>query len=395
MSKYLLILFLIISSSIVAQTTISLDSAVALALKYHPKIHLADQEIAEQKALKKGSFALENPDIFIESPSATEFTLGFQLTINNPIVYFHQAKVAKHKVLLSEAGSDITKLSIKKDVKTTYLNLQFAEIKFTQLSHQDSIFKNLSLVAQRRHEAGDATLLEKVTAEAASEESRNLLNQAKADLQNAQIQLQIIIGLDDNNVHANELLSKIPIAEPGFSFDVAQALSSPLLQYQKQNISLSKQSLKFARSRLSPGFTLGYLNEGDANSELLYRFQFGLSVPLWFWTYSSRIKAARIRYDMANNQLVNAQLNLNSQYIQAVTDFKKYKESLSYYESSALNRAETIITTATRSFQVGEISYIIYMQSLNQAFNIKMNYYETIRNYNQSIIQLQYLNGQL
>ena len=395
MSKYLFILILIISSSIVAQTTISLDSAIALTLKNHPQIHLSDQEIAEQRSLKKGSFAIENPDIFIESPSATDFTLGFQQTIENPFVYFNQAKVGKHKVLLSEKGLEITKLSIIKEVKTIYLNLQFTETNFTQLTHQDSVFRNLSLATQRRHEVGDATLLEKVTAEAASEKTRNLMNQAKADFQNAQIQLQLITGLDDNNIHANEILSKTNVTESEFSYDIAQILSSPLLQYQKQNISLNKQSLMLARSRLSPGFTIGYLNQGDANSEMLYRFQFGLSLPLWFWTYSSRIKAARIRYDMANNQLASTQLKLNSQYIQAVTDYKKYAESLSYFESSALNRAETIITTARRSYKAGEISYIIYMQSLNQAFNIRVNYYETIRNYNQSIIQLHYLNGQL
>jgi len=158
---------------------------------------------------------------------------------------------------------------------------------------------------------------------------------------------------------------------------------------------LNKQSVKLERSKLAPGLMVGYLNQGDANSEILYRYQFGLSIPIWFWTYSSKIKAAKIRFDMANSQYALAEQNLNSEYLQAVTEYKKYSESIKYFETSALKQAETIISTAAGSYNAGQISYITYMQSLNQAFEIKMNYYETVRNYNLSTIELNYLVGQL
>ncbi|MEE9215275.1 MAG: TolC family protein, partial [Thermodesulfobacteriota bacterium] len=351
-----------------------------------------------QKAAKKGSFNLQNPDLFIESPTTTRFTLGVQQTIDNPLVYIQQSKVAKQNINLAEKRLYANKVLLIRDVKIAYLNLQFAEIKINQLTRQDSIFNALYLAAERRYNAGEANLLEKVSAEAKSKEMYNLLMQAKTDLQNAQLQLKLLAGIKDGNIKADETLAKTTteIQDASIGLDYPEVIkSSPFLQYYQQNIFLNKQSVKLERSKLAPGLMVGYLNQGGANSEILYRYQFGLSIPIWFWTYSSQIKAAKIRFDMANSQYALAEQNLNSEYLQAVTEYKKYTESINYFETSALKQAETIISTAAGSYNAGQISYIIYMQSLNQAFEIKMNYYETVRNYNLSTIELNYLKGQL
>ncbi|MBW8050517.1 MAG: TolC family protein [Cytophagales bacterium] len=391
------VLMLINYIGLFAQTTIRLDSAIVYTLKNHPLMQLSQQEIEEQKASKKGSFNLQNPDVFIESPTTTRFTVGVQQTIEFPLVYIQQSKVAKQNIGLAEKGMIVNKVLLIRDVKIAYLNLQFAEIKINQLTHQDSIFNALYLAAERRYNAGEANLLEKVSAEAKSKEMYNILMQAKTDFQNAQLQLKLLAGIKDENIKADETLTKtsteiedISIA-PGYPGVIK---SSPFLQYYQQNISLNKQSVKLERSKLAPGLMVGYLNQGDANSEILYRYQFGLSIPIWFWTYSSQIKAAKIRFDMANSQYALAEQNLNSEYLQAVTEYKKYTGSINYFETSALKQAETIISTASGSYNAGQISYITYMQSLNQAFEIKMNYYETVRNYNLSTIELNYLKGQ-
>lgn len=185
MNKYLVFLFLIIAFSSKGQVAVTLDSAIANALRTHPQIQFSQQGVEQQKALKRGSFNLENPSVGTEAPYGKKFELALQQNFQNPVIYIQQSKLGKQNILLSEQNQQVTKWQLIRDVRTVYLSLQYAEIRVKQLSYQDSIFHNLFVAAERRYNAGDAGLLEKVSAETKSKEIENFLNQAKADLQNA------------------------------------------------------------------------------------------------------------------------------------------------------------------------------------------------------------------
>lgn len=378
-----------------AQTSISLDSAIAIALRTHPQIQLSQQEIEQQKASKRGSVDLENLSVGIEAPYDKKFEVALQQNFQNPFIYLQQYKLGKQNVLLSKQNQQVTKWQLIRDVRTVYLDLQFAEVRVKQFSFQDSIFKILFNASERRYTAGEAGLLEKVSAETKSKEIENIYNQAKAGLRNAQLQLLLITGLKADNIHPKEIITKMTTDIPvDIRIDSAEVSQSPLLKYYQQSTLVNKQNLKLQRSKLLPGFSVGYLNQVGPEQPSSYRFRYGITLPLWFWTYSSQIKVAKYQYEMAQSQYSIAQKKYSSEFTQALNDFNKFSGSLHYYEQTGLKQAEIIINTAMRSYSAGELSYIVYMQSLNQAFEIKLNYLETTKNYNQSIIELNYLKGQ-
>jgi len=395
MNKYIVFIFLLIAFSSKGQVSVTLDSAIASAMRTHPQIQFSQQEIEQQKALKRGSFNLENPSLGMEAPYGKKFEFGVQQNFQNPVIYIQQAKLGKQNVLLSESNQQVTKWQLIRDVRTVYLNMQYAEIRVKQLSYQDSIFHNLFVAAERRYNAGDAGLLEKVSAETKSKEIENFFKQAKADLQNAQLQLQLITGLKDVTISSKDEITKTTTTIPiEIKLDSTAISQSPLLSYFEQNTLVNKQNLRLQKSKVLPGLSIGYLNQVGSEQPTNFRMRYGVTLPLWFWTYSSQIKAAKYQYQMSQSQYAIAQKTYSSEYTQALNDFSKYSSSLNYFEQTGLQQADTIISTAKRSYDAGEISYIIYMQSLNQAFEIKLSYIETIRNYNQSIIELNYLKGQ-
>lgn len=395
MKDNLFILLFLFAYSANAQTVLTLDTAISNALRTHPQIQFSQKEIEQQKAFKKGSFNLDNPSIGTEAPYGKKFELAIQQNFENPLVYIQQAKVAKQNISLAETSLSLSKTTLIKEVKTAYLNLQFTETKVKQIAYQDSIFNNLYLASEKRFNAGDAELLEKISAEAKSKEVHNLLMQEQVDLQNAQLQLQILTGITDKNVVTNQRLEKSDENLSTFILgDTSVFKTSPFIQYQQQNILVNRQSLKLQKTKLIPGFSIGYLNQVGPDQPEHFRLRYGITIPLWFWTYNSQIKVANNKLQMANSQYAIAQKNINSEFQQALSEYKKYFASVNYYETSGIKQAEAIISTAARSYEAGSISYIIYMQSLNQAFEIKINYLETVRYYNQSIIQLNYLNGQ-
>ena len=376
------------------QTILTLDSAIASALRSHPLVQLAQQEILQQQAVRKGSFSLPAPELTAEAPYGKKFELGVQQNIDDPIVYIQQAKLGKQNVVLAESGLEVNKASLIFDVKTAYINLQYAEIRVSQLSYQDSLFRNLADAAEKRFNAGDAGVLEKISAEAQSKEMENKLAQAKTDLLNAQQQLLLLTGGKDPNIKTNAELNKIVnIPLMMLNIDTTAIMLNPVMKYYSQNILVNRQNLRLQQWRIAPGFMIGYLNQVGPMQPFNYRMRYGITIPIWFWTYSSQIKVAKYQYQMSQTQYSIAQKNYGSKYLQAVADQKKYYESLNYYESTGLKQADAIINAAIRSYNSGEINYIVYMQSLNQAFEIKSGYYETLKNYNQSVILVNYITG--
>jgi heavy metal efflux system protein len=76
-------------------------------------------------------------------------------------------------------------------------------------------------------------------------------------------------------------------------------------------------------------------------------------------------------------------------------EYAKYNNSLSYYEKQAVPEADLIINQATKSYKVGAIDYLDYIQSLSRALTIKQNYLDAVNNYNQTIISIEFITGKL
>ena len=68
---------------------------------------------------------------------------------------------------------------------------------------------------------------------------------------------------------------------------------------------------------------------------------------------------------------------------------------MQYYKSSGLPNAELITKQSTVAFQKGEINYAQHVLNLQQADEIKQNYLQTLLEYNQSVIALEFLSGSI
>ena len=372
----------------IAQTTLTLDSVIAMSLRYHPQLLAAQKELEEQTALKRGSFSLPDPQILVEAPTGDFFTPGIQQSFDNPLVYIQQSKVGKQRVALAEAGITVNRSEVIRQVSIAYNQLQYAETTMRQYFIQDSIFNALYIATDKRYTAGDAGLLEKTRAKAQAEETALLLTQTLAELSSAKQQLALLTGLDTSAIFVTEL-SRFPGTDNLKVFPS----SSPFTDYAMQNSAVANQQLKLAKAELAPGFSVGYMNQAQQTSPIPQRFQFGLSVPLWFWTHSSFIKAAKANVEKTNYESTLAMQNFGSAWLDAITAYQKNLSSMQYYESTGLQQADIILDAASRSFAAGEIDYMEFMYTLSQSFDIRGNYYKALKNNNTSIIELNYLNG--
>ena len=71
---------------------------------------------------------------------------------------------------------------------------------------------------------------------------------------------------------------------------------------------------------------------------------------------------------------------------------KKYTKALAYYETDGKSLSEEILKTAFLSYQNGEIDFFQYIQSIENGYEIRLSYLNSLNAYNQTIIAINYLN---
>jgi len=140
---------------------------------------------------------------------------------------------------------------------------------------------------------------------------------------------------------------------------------------------------------------VGYYNQSTPETPTQLRFRFGLTLPVWFGQYRSRTAAAQTGLQVARQRTAGQIQTLAVDLQQAQGDFEKYRASLDYYETNGLRQSDDLISTARRLFGAGRTDYISYLRTTNDAYAIRQRYLEALRNYNQSLLSINYLTGNL
>jgi outer membrane protein TolC len=172
-------------------------------------------------------------------------------------------------------------------------------------------------------------------------------------------------------------------------------LANPGVQLLRQQQAVAKQNIALQKSKALPGLAFGYFNQGERDTKWNNRFRFGITIPLWFGQYKGNISAAKTEQQVIQSRQEGLQQELSAQVINASSEMHANWQSVQYYQQTGLRKAQEVITTSQRFFVSGEIDYISLMRNNNDAYNIYQKYLEAVRNYNLSVINYQYLMGQL
>ena len=391
--KLLLLLFFCIQTA-KGQTLLTEEEAINRALNKSPLLNASTLQVKQRIQLKGTSFNLANPAVTLESPSGEFMTIGVLQSFEFPSVYVKQGQLAKQQTVLAEKGKIITEAEVKQTVKTAYLNLQFANQVLHQLKKQDSIYFSIADAASRQFTAGQIDFVAKTFASTQYGEVHNQYMQAQIDAQIALAQLQLYTGITDSITTASFSKGSTSFLIADLTTDSATLVRTPFIQYYTQTQSVAKKSLQLEKNKALPGFSFGYMNQGLKNTEIPLRLRAGINIPIWFWQYSASIKAAKTNLQITQQNTLAQQQSLNAKIQQAKGDAIKFQTSLAYYENTGLKQADDLITSSGRMFSAGQTDYIAYLRTLSDAYNIQIKYLETLRAFNQSIINTNYLNGQ-
>lgn len=374
--------------SATGQRMLAENEAVQLALRNARNINVASLTLKQQQQLLSGAAGIAAPQVTLEKTPYEPLLGGVQQQFDWPTVYGKRKQLQKARVDLAETSLKLNELEVKRLVRTAYLELQYLGERIVQLRYQDSVYKDIKTAAARNFQAGQINKLDELFAASQADRISNELIRAAADAQQQQRTLQLLTGLPETVQTETIKAQNVPVSIDSIGVN-------PQVRVTQQQVAVSQKELELERAGFLPSINAGVLFPLDKGYTNFLGYQVGVSIPIWRRQNRSRIAAANTGVELALANQQNMNLNLQNQLLVNQVNVQKEQASLAYFNNIALQQANEIIETSRRLFAAGQISYIESLRNITTAFETRINYLETLRNYNQAIIELNYLTGNL
>lgn len=369
-----------------SQIMLGPDDAIRVAFQHHPLVKAADFELQARVYAEKTALDLPNPEITAESPTGEFYVVGVEQSFAFPTVYARQKQVARAETELARAGQQIGANELRYAVRALYLEAQVAEWEARQWAERDSLYQLIGAAAIRQFAAGEIDFLQKtlVENEAGGIRQNRLAADRQADA--ARRQLAGLIGLTD-------LGRLLPLAPDTSGLGPLIVGANPAVAYELQASRVAEQKAGLARSRALPGFSLGYVNQGERDSPLGNRFKAGVGIPLWAGQYRASVRSAR-----AESQAAAARAEAQSRAVAlemdaVLTEAAIALDAVRYHEREALPRSQALISAALRMREAGQTDYLAFLRTLDEAFATRFEYAAQVQNLNAARLRLLYLEG--
>jgi len=391
------------------QKKITLEEAIRIAIDSNLSVRAAGYEVTAQKALKSASWNI--PKTIVEGSYGqinsyrNDNSLTFTQPFDFPGVYINQSRLSSANTASAVWQQQERRLEIATEVRQVWWHLAYISSMEGLLKYQDSLYTGFSRAADLRSKSGETNRLEMITARSQSLEIKNQLLQMRADRMIYLRKLKTLMNTSANISPADSLLRRLVYIPDNDSLAIA---SNPTLGYINQKKEVARLTRKLETSRALPDFSIGYFSqtmigtqEVDGNQknftsgDRFNGWQAGIAVPVWFGPSISKTKAARLQEKIAGVEAESFRKSLESSYRSLLDEYSKFASSVDYYEQQAVPESNLIIDHATRSYKAGELDYLEYIIMLGRAVEIRQRYLETLSNYNQTIINLDFIKGKL
>ena len=311
---------------------------------------------------------------------------GLEQSFSFPTVYGARRSLYKSQWEQSKALYDIERNKLIMDVSLLYEQLVYVQNKELLYKQLDSLYASFSKAGQRKFELGESNYLEKITSEAKAKQIHTNLLQLKSQKNSLYTQLTTLLQDNDSIVVANNKLELLAYESMG-------TIQENYFRYNDAVSKTYENQLKLNRQNWFPDLTielytgtnkgLGYMQNG---------VQVGIGIPLFFNGNVAKNKTAKLEMQSWQAQRVNKERKMNDFIIQKTNDLKEHKEMINYYNQNGRTLSEELMKTAEMSYKNGEIDFFQYIQSLENAISIHVDYLESVLAYNKSYLEMYYFN---
>ncbi len=371
---------------------ISLSQAQNIVLQKNPQHLNSLLMIKQAKIQKKSAFDLAPLEVDYQHGQLNSAAIDYNLTImqdlGNPLekiqlnkLYKQQLKLISHQAKLSDYQLLFQTASIFNDYIFWFKNANYYKNFLT-------LYKNATKIAKQKLSVGEGSQLEYSMIRQKYTQYLWQYEQALINLKQTINHLNSIL-FSDSAVYIPKIDS-IKFTLINKNLDSSFILNSPNLQILYDQVNLAKQNINLEKAKYFPSISIGYFNQQIDWVPNFQGWAVTVTFPLWFFSQKKQVKIAKINYLISQNQLNYNKKELLNQFNSLIFKYITLNQKVLYFEKNELPIAQKIIKHSSNLYKLGQISYIEYIQNLEQAYSIQQDYISAIYELNSVIITLNY-----
>lgn len=396
----------LLPQTVLSQTRkVSLQECINMALEKNPQMQVANKSVERAKALQGTAWEIDKTELSLSqdptSGGSPDNALSLSQSIEFPTYY-----IARHKQLKAETQAErgkaaVVRLSLENDVKTAYYQAVYQAERLRVLESQDSLLAQYRTLAEKRYKAGETRQLELLSAERLQRENKMEVLAAHNELETAQLLLSRLVGSVETVEPKEDSL--LPLDWKQASYNYSQ---TPDGQYSADRLKASEQAVRVAKNGFAPSLSLSLRNQLVISSWNPYDqdrsrfdggnfmgFEVGVGIPLFYGATRAKVKAARKEREMIALEIKEQEQLRQQEYLSALSRMNAAYVRYTYYNEEGRERSDKMAEQGLLEYSQGEISYLEYMNVLQESIDLRLKRASALNDYNQCVLVMEKLCG--
>lgn len=396
----------LLPQTVLSQTRkVSLQECINMALENNPQMQVANKSVERAKALQGTAWEIDKTELSLSqdptSGGSPDNALSLSQSIEFPTYYIARHKQLKAETQAERSKAAVVRLSLENDVKAAYYQAVYLAERLRVLESQDSLLAQYRTLAEKRYKAGETRQLELLSAERLQRENKMEVLAAHNELETAQLLLSRLVGSVETVEPKEDSL--LPLDWKQVSYNYSQ---TPDGQYSADRLKASEQAVRVAKNGFAPSLSLSLRNQLVISSWNPYDqdrsrfdggnfmgFEVGVGIPLFYGATRAKVKAARKEREMIALEIKEQEQLRQQEYLSALSRMNAAYVRYTYYNEEGRERSDKMAEQGLLEYSQGEISYLEYMNVLQESIDLRLKRASALNDYNQCVLVMEKLCG--
>lgn len=396
----------LLPQTVLSQTRkVSLQECINMALEKNPQMQVSNKSVERAKALQGTAWEIDKTELSLSqdptSGGSPDNALSLSQSIEFPTYYIARHKQLKAETQAERSKAAVVRLSLENDVKAAYYQAVYQAGKLRVLESQDSLLAQYRTLAEKRYKAGETRQLELLSAERLQRENKMEVLAAHNELETVQLLLSRLVGSVETVEPKEDSL--LPLDWKQASYNYSQ---TPDGQYSADRLKVSEQAVRVAKNGFAPSLSLSLRNQLVISSWNPYDqdrsrfdggnfmgFEVGVGIPLFYGATRAKVKAARKEREMIALEIKEQEQLRQQEYLSALSRMNAAYVRYTYYNEEGRERSDKMAEQGLLEYSQGEISYLEYMNVLQESIDLRLKRASALNDYNQCVLVMEKLCG--
>lgn len=396
----------LLPQTVLSQTRkVSLQECINMALENNPQMQVANKSVERAKALQGTAWEIDKTELSLSqdptSGGSPDNALSLSQSIEFPTYYIARHKQLKAETQAERSKAAVVRLSLENDVKAAYYQAVYQVERLRVLESQDSLLAQYRTLAEKRYKAGETRQLELLSAERLQRENKMEVLAAHNELETAQLLLSRLVGSVETVEPKEDSLFPLDWKQASYNYS-----QTPDGQYSADRLKVSEQAVRVAKNGFAPSLSLSLRNQLVISSWNPYDqdrsrfdggnfmgFEVGVGIPLFYGATRAKVKAARKEREMIALEIKEQEQLRQQEYLSALSRMNAAYVRYTYYNEEGRERSDKMAEQGLLEYSQGEISYLEYMNVLQESIDLRLKRASALNDYNQCVLVMEKLCG--